>query len=94
MCTGHVRCTEWSIGAQTGAQNGAKTLLWCKNSILWLVCQGEAKLLKEEHQLSDYKLSSKIPIIVMITKSPQQHSLVSQETSGKYYYVLYCLAFL
>jgi len=39
------------------------------------------KLLKEEHQLSDYKLSSKIPIIVMITKSPQQHSLVSQETS-------------
>ena len=52
------------------------------------------KLLKEEHQLSDYKLSSKIPIIVMITKSPQQHSLVSQETSGKYYYVLYCLAFL
>jgi len=39
------------------------------------------KLLKEEHQLSDYKLNSKIPIIVMITKSPQEHLPAGQETS-------------
>ena len=29
------------------------------------------KLLKEEKNLSDYNLNNKIPIIVMITKSPQ-----------------------
>ena len=29
------------------------------------------KLLKEEKTLSEYNLNSKIPIIVMITKSPQ-----------------------
>ena len=37
MCTGHVRCTELSIGARSGAQSGAKTLLWCTTvlSFLW-----------------------------------------------------------
>ena len=29
------------------------------------------KLLKEEKNLSDYNLNSKIPVIVMITKSPE-----------------------
>ena len=29
------------------------------------------KLLKEEKNLSDYNLTSKIPVIVMITKSPE-----------------------
>ena len=41
------------------------------------------KLLKEEHNLDDYKLNSKVPIIVMITKSPNQDNEQSQKTKGK-----------
>merc|ERR1712038_936537 len=43
------------------------------------------KLLKEENNLSDYNLNSKIPVIVMITKSPEikSESLKPEETSEK-----------
>ena len=42
------------------------------------------KLLKEEHNLDDYKLNSKVPIIVMITKSPNQDNEQSLKAKGKY----------
>jgi len=38
------------------------------------------KLLKEEHLLRDYKLNSKVPIIVMVTKSSNNTEKTSQET--------------
>jgi len=40
-----------------------------RENLYKLICAG--KLLKEEKNLTDYNLNSKIPIIVMITKSPQ-----------------------
>ena len=45
------------------------------------------KLLKEEHALSDYKLNSKVPIIVMVTKAQniQQNIVGSKYEEGKKY---------
>ena len=54
MCTGHVRCTEWSIGAQTGAQNdiyhwkrscNQSNLIYFSKSVPWQTAffEGEAK---------------------------------------------------
>lgn len=41
------------------------------------------KLLKEEQLLKDYSLNSRIPIIVMATKSPNQENTNSKNKQGK-----------
>ena len=41
------------------------------------------KLLKEEQLLKDYNLNSRIPIIVMVTKSPNQENTNCKNKQGR-----------